>query len=82
VQLYVRRPDDPDGPIKTLRGFRRVEIPAGKTVRVSLPLTDETFCWWSEQAQDMVPLAGRYELLCGGSSADLQKVDYLFTTSR
>ena len=78
VQLYVRRPDDPDGPLKTLRDFRRVAIPAGKTVRVSFPLTDETFRWWSEQAQDMVPLPGCYEVLCGGSSEDLQRLDYTF----
>ena len=81
VQLYIRRPDDPDGPLKTLRDFRRVEIPSGKTVRVSFPLTDETFLWWSEQAQDMVPLSGRYEILCGGSSAELQKLEYLFTAA-
>ena len=78
VQLYIRRPDDPDGPLKTLRDFRRVAIPAGKTVRVSFPLTDETFRWWSEQAQDMVPLPGCYEVLCGGSSEDLQRLDYTF----
>ena len=55
-----------------------VAIPAGKTVRVSFPLTDETFRWWSEQAQDMVPLPGCYEVLCGGSSEDLQRLDYTF----
>ena len=78
VQLYVRRPDDAAGPRKTLRAFRRVSIPAGKTVKVSLPLTDETFRWWSEQAQDMVPMRGKYELLYGGSSEDLQRLDYTF----
>ena len=78
VQLYVRRPDDAAGPRKTLRAFRRVSIPAGKTVKVSFPLTDETFRWWSEQAQDMVPMRGKYELLYGGSSEDLQRLDYTF----
>ncbi len=78
VQLYVRRPDDAAGPRKTLRAFRRVSIPVGKTVKVSLPLTDETFRWWSEQAQDMVPMRGKYELLYGGSSEDLQRLDYTF----
>ena len=80
VQLYVRKPDDTAGPIKTLRGFRRVEIPAGKTVEVSIPLDKETFLWWDEKAQDMVPVRGNYELLVGGSSADaaLQCVSYRF----
>ena len=80
VQLYVRKPDDTAGPIKTLRGFRRVNVPAGKTVEVTIPLDKETFLWWDEKAQDMVPVRGNYELLYGGSSADaaLQCVSYRF----
>ncbi|MBR6081622.1 MAG: glycoside hydrolase family 3 C-terminal domain-containing protein, partial [Salinivirgaceae bacterium] len=80
VQLYVRRPDDAAGPVLTLRGFQRVAVPAGKTVKVTLPLTDETFEWWDESAQNMVPLRGQYELLVGGSSdmCDLQTVPYKF----
>ncbi|MBQ6761395.1 MAG: glycoside hydrolase family 3 C-terminal domain-containing protein [Bacteroidales bacterium] len=79
VQVYVRRKDDPAGPSKTLRAFRRVTIPAGKTVKVTIPLEDETFLWWSEEAQDMVPLPGKYELLYGGSSDAVKKVRYKFT---
>ena len=80
VQLYVRKPDDTAGPVKTLRGFRRVNIPAGKTVEVTLPLDKETFLWWDEKAQDMMPVRGNYELLYGGSSADaaLQRINYRF----
>ena len=72
VQLYVRRPEDAEGPLKTLRGFRRVFIPAGQTVNVSFNLSDETFEWWSEEDQNMVPLRGMWELLYGGSSEDFQ----------
>ena len=80
VQLYVRKPDDTAGPIKTLRGFRRVNVPAGQTVEVTIPLDKETFLWWDEKAQDMVPVRGNYELLYGGSSADtaLQRINYRF----
>jgi beta-glucosidase len=80
VQLYVRKPDDPAGPVKTLRGFRRVDIPAGETVNVTIPLTRETFLWWNEKAGDMVPVRGSYELLYGGSSdeAALQRLNYRF----
>ena len=80
VQLYVRKPDDAAGPIKTLRGFRRVNVPAGQTVEVTIPLDKETFLWWDEKAQDMVPVRGNYELLYGGSSADtaLQRINYRF----
>ena len=76
VQLYVRRKADPFGPQKTLRGFQRVSIPAGKTVKVRIPLTEETFLGWSEEEQDMLPLKGKWELLYGGSSSELKSVQY------
>ena len=70
VQLYVRRPAEVEGPLKSLRGFQRVTIPAGETVTVKFRLTADTFLNWSPEAGDMVPLKGRWELLYGGSSAD------------
>jgi beta-glucosidase len=80
VQLYIRKPDDAGGPVKTLRAFRRVTVAAGATATVRIPLDDEVFTWWSESAQDMVPVHGNYELLFGGSSADsdLKKLSYRF----
>ena len=70
VQLYIRKPDDAQGPLKTLRGFERVTVAPGKTVNVEIPLTDETFNWWDESTQNVNPVHSRYELLYGGSSAD------------
>ena len=70
VQLYIRKPDDAQGPLKTLRGFERVTVAPGKTVNVEIPLTDETFNWWDETTQNVNPVHGKYELLYGGSSAD------------
>jgi Beta-glucosidase-related glycosidases len=80
VQLYVRRPADNEGPLKSLRGFRRVHIPAGATVKVSFPLTAETFLSWSPEAGDMVPMKGEWQLLYGGSSADasLKQLNYKY----
>lgn len=81
VQLYVRKKGDDNGPLKTLRAFKRVLVPAnGKAVSVSFPLTSETFTWWSEEKQNMVPMHGEYELYIGSSSdsKDLQKVDYKY----
>ena len=76
VQLYVRRPNDADGPLKSLRGFQRVLIPAGETVEVAFTLNDETFLNWSPDAQDMIPIRGSWDLLVGGSSADLQCISF------
>ena len=76
VQVYVRNIADTDGPLKTLRGFCRVTVPAGETVEASIPLTDETFLAWSGAEGDMVPKHGRWELLYGGSSDALRVLAY------
>ncbi len=76
VQLYVRRPADTEGPRKTLRAYKRVHVPSGQSVEVSLPLTEETFLWWDEARQRMVPQKGSWELLYGGSSQDLDTLAY------
>ncbi len=76
VQLYVRRPSDTQGPLKTLRSVRRVTIPAGKKVWVEFPLTDDLFLWWSEKDGDMAPVEGDWELLYGGSSDRLRHRRY------
>ena len=80
VQLYLNRPDDANGPRKTLRAFKRVHIPAGATRTVSLPLTEETFNWWDTATNTVHPLKGSYKLLYGGSSDDraLQTMMYEF----
>ncbi len=74
VQLYVRNPGDALGPLKSLRGFTRVHVPAGKTVTALIPLSDDTFLSWSEEKQDMVPAGGSWELLYGGSSDSLKSI--------
>jgi len=80
VELYLRKKGDTFGPQKTLRAYKRVDLKAGETAVVRFPLTEETFTWWSDKAQNMVPLSGKYELLVGGSSkdADLKKADYKY----
>lgn len=80
VQLYVRKPGDTEGPALTLRGFQRISVPAGKTVKVSFPLTWRTFEWWSNGNNRMESTSGRFEILVGNSSdiKDLQVRRYRF----
>ena len=78
VQLYVQRPSDTAGPNKTLRGFRRVTIPAGETVEVTFPLNADTFIWWNEEEEDMLPLRGAYKLLYGGDSQHVKALDFKY----
>ena len=69
VQVYLRRPGDADGPLRTLRAFRRVNIAKGETSQVTLELPYERFEWFDAQTNTVHPLAGQYELLYGGTSA-------------
>jgi beta-glucosidase len=68
VQVYLRNPNDPNGPLKALKGFKRVPLKAGESQKVSFTLAPETFNSFNDQTQKFEILAGKYELLYGGSS--------------
>jgi beta-glucosidase len=71
VQLYVRYPDSKvPRPLKQLRGFQRVEIAAGQTRTITLPLAAEDLAYWSPEKHAWVVEPGKVELLVGPSSAD------------
>ena len=74
IQLYVRDINDNDGPLRSLRAFQRVTIPAGQTVSVQLPLTEKTFELFDPATNTVHTHSGRFELLYGTSSRteDLQ----------
>ena len=78
VQLYVKREDDETGPVKTLRGFKRVTIPAGETVEVRFTLDDEVFTWWDPESETLKPLHGDYILYYGGASDEVRDLDYRY----
>jgi beta-glucosidase len=68
VQVYVRKVNDIDGPIKTLRGFKRIEIGAGKSQNVSITLNPSSFEFFNWNQQKMVVTPGEYEVFYGSSS--------------
>lgn len=70
VQVYVRKLNDVDGPLKTLRGFQRVSIPAGKTVEASIDLPATAFEFYDRKTGKMMVVPGEYEILYGNSSDD------------
>ena len=78
VQVYLRKHDDADGPIKTLRAFKRVKIPAGETVEVSFSLGDKELEWWDASTNTVHVCEGEYDLMVGGSSRaeDLTQCSY------
>ena len=68
VQVYLKKHGDAEGPGKALRAFKRVHIPAGKTVDVEFDLGDKELMWWNPQSNTMRVSEGSYELMVGGSS--------------
>ena len=70
IQLYIRNLQDPDGPLKSLRAFQRVEVKAGQTVTVKLTFDRKAFEFWDPETNTMRVKPGKYEMLIGTSSAD------------
>jgi len=70
VQVYVHKVNDPDGPFKTLRGYQRVAVPAGKTVNATITLPYSSFEFYDRKSGKMTVTPGEYEIFYGNSSAD------------
>ncbi len=68
VQVYVRKVNDTTGTIKTLRGFQRVDIAAGKTSNVNINLPPSAFGFYDKASYGMDVTNGEYEIFYGTSS--------------
>jgi beta-glucosidase len=68
VQVYVRKVNDIDGPLKSLRGFKRVGVDAGKTQKVTIDLAAKSFEFYDWSSRTMAITPGEYEILYGSSS--------------
>ena len=77
IQVYVRKTNDSDGPLKTLRGFRRVDVTAGKTVEATIDLPWTSFEFFDRASGKMAVVPGEYEVWYGNSSdtKDLKMVN-------
>ena len=70
VQVYIRRTEDAEGPLKSLKGFHRVNLKAGQSKKVIFHLPAEAFETFDTQSNTMRILSGKYEIMYGGSSRD------------
>jgi beta-glucosidase len=68
VQVYVHKANDTDGPLKTLRGFQRVHVAAGKTGQAIITLPYTSFEFFDRASRKMAVTPGEYEVLYGNSS--------------
>jgi len=69
VQVYVRKVNDVEGPLKTLRGFKRVSLQPGASQTVTLELNASAFEFFDWAQRKMAVTPGTYEVLYGNSSA-------------
>ena len=70
VQVYIRRLDDQEGPLKTLRAYQQVTLYKGQNKTISIPLPRKSFELWDAQTNTMRVVPGKYEVMVGLSSAD------------
>lgn len=70
AQVYIKNPNDPDGPIKALKAYKRVHVKAGESVPVSIRLEPKAFESFNDHTQTMEVRPGKYLIVYGGSSAD------------
>lgn len=77
AQVYIKNPNDPKGPLKALKAFKRVNVKAGSTQQVSIELEPKAFQSFNDQTQTMEVRPGKYKVLYGSSSADkdLKSID-------
>jgi beta-glucosidase len=68
VQVYVRKVNDINGPFRTLRGFKRVKVAAGKTSQATIDLPPTAFEFFDRANGRMEQAAGDYEVWYGNSS--------------
>ena len=70
VQLYIRDLSDKEGPLKSLRGFQRLDVKAGQSATATITLDAKSFEFWDATTNTMRTKPGQYEILYGTSSRD------------
>lgn len=73
AQLYTGvEQDHPTRPVRELRGFAKVALEPGESVRVGLPLTGRDLSVWDSRDGRWSLAAGTYTVSVGASSRDLR----------
>ena len=70
VQVYIRNMADKEGPLKSLRAYKQVELMPGESKTVSIDLPRKNFEGWDVKTNTMRVVPGKYELMVGNSSAN------------
>lgn len=70
VQVYIKRIADTEGPNKTLKAFKRVNLKAGEKKVISIDFKRGNFEGWDPEHNVMRVVAGKYQMMVGNSSRD------------
>ena len=74
VQLYIHDIyASSTRPVKELKGFRKLHIPAGESVQVDFTITAEELSFYNHDLE-WVCEAGDFEIMLGPNSRDVQKL--------
>jgi beta-glucosidase len=71
AQVYASLPDSAGEPPKRLIGWARVELAAGESKAVTIPVERDHLTVYDEAADDWKLVRGSYTITAGGSSQDL-----------
>jgi len=75
VQVYMKTPDSPASlqrPIKRLKGFKRITLPAGQTKTVNIDIDCADLWFWDMSSNKITFDQGKYEFEIGASSKDIK----------
>jgi beta-glucosidase len=76
VQLYINDVySSVTTPEKTLKGFKRVFIKKGETKHVDFTLTKDELSLWNRAMKEVLE-PGDFEVMVGGNSTEVQKVNF------
>lgn len=82
VQLYIHDAESSvERPVKELKGFEKLDIPAGETRTASFAVTTEELSFWDVNTHSFMAEKGAFEAWVGGTSeeARLQKGTFYLT---
>ena len=79
IQVYVKALDYAEAPIKSLKGFQKIDLKAGEKGKVEIVLDGESFQYYDPSIDELSTRPGRYQILYGTSSLekDLKSIDFV-----
>uniref|UniRef100_A0A7S1CC37 Probable beta-glucosidase G n=1 Tax=Bicosoecida sp. CB-2014 TaxID=1486930 RepID=A0A7S1CC37_9STRA len=71
-QLYLGFPSSAGEPPKQLKGFSKVDVKAGASATVTMPLNDRSFSIWDTASHSWAVQHGDFSVMVGASSRDIR----------